>query len=587
MPSTSNPDLQKRHDSGAPAGSADARAAFLARLDLTDPFAAAALESRMPTIITDPRDADNPIVFANMAFCHLTGYALEDVLGRNCRFLQGPETDSIAVARIFAAIAAQRPIEIDIRNYRKDGTAFWNRLLIAPIFDAAGTLTYFFSNQIDVTAERERIAELQAHNDALMEFASLLAARTTELIETNEKLKTEIEERERAEAALRQLHKMETIGQLTGGIAHDFNNLLSGIIGSLELLEHRIEAGATDDLKQCAAAAMVAANRAATLTQRLLGFARRQPLKPERTDLNRVLAHMEELLQRTLGPRIDIHLYLANGLLASCCDPNLLEHAILNLAINARDAMPAGGSLTIGTSNAFVTEGRSGAEVDGLLPGRYVAISVTDTGIGMQPEIMARAFEPFFTTKPVGKGTGMGLSMVYGFAKQSGGVVKVRSKPGYGTTFKVYLPQYDDARTQASTNSIVAAPLARRPGRRAATVLIVEDESTFRMVVNETLLDLGYTTLQAEDGLSALRILQSNSQIDLLISDIGLPGMDGRQLAGAVHRIRPNLPILFVTGYGDDDAILDMLNPGLVTKVLTKPFTMQTLVTSVLELLPE
>jgi PAS domain S-box-containing protein len=957
-----------------------------------DPFAAAVRATRMPMIVTDPRQPDNPVVFANDAFCRLTGYRRDEILGRNCRFLQGHGTDPATVAKIRAAVAARTSIEIDIRNYRKDGEPFWNRLLMAPVRDASGEVAYFFASQVDVTIERERLALLESHNAALMaevadqrrraerriqlseeslrlateageigtwdwdlvtrdltcsertramfgigdaapvtmvdffgcvhpddraatsaafrssydpairatyeaefraigrddgvirwvaargrglfedevcrrsvgtalditarktahiraQFQSdlwdrmressdaraitdiavralgeqlmanrvgygqvmpddatvvletcfvdgvapltgvfpldgfgghnvarqrrgltvahddvtldpnndaatwaaietrafvsvplvrdgrfraslfvnsravriwsgedialietvagrlwdaleraraetalrdandslerLVAERTAELranqatlrtiFETSNQLQgllaldgtlldanaawlaaidarldavvgqkfwdtpwfaatpsapemvreavaaaaagtpwrqeitvrlpsgprsydfamrpifdaggtaiaivpdaVDITERRQAEAALRQAQKMEAVGQLTGGIAHDFNNLLTGITGSLELVRSRIVAGRTADLDRFAVAAMNSARRAAALTQRLLAFARRQPLDPKRVDVNRLVSGMEELLRRTLGPGVALEMVLAGGLWPTLCDPNQLESAILNLAINARDAMPDGGKLTIETVNARLDAAYANAQGDAVRPGQYVSLAVTDTGTGMPPDVTARAFDPFFTTKPTGQGTGLGLSMLYGFVKQSNGHVRIYSEVGQGTCFKVYLPRLqgqaaEQAREAAET---ALASLRSEAGER---VLVVDDEASVRLLIVETLEDLGYTAMEAADGTTALRILQTDVRIDLLVTDVGLPGLNGRQLADAARVARPDLRVLFVTGYAHNAAIGDggVLEAGM--QIITKPFTLDAL----------
>jgi len=544
--------------------------------DGADPFASAVRATRMPMIVTNPRQDDNPIVFANDAFCRLTGYARDEILGHNCRFLQGHDTDPATVARMRAALAAAEPIELDIRNYRKDGQPFWNRLLMAPVHDAGGVLTHFFASQFDVTAELERLTELESHNEALTALAGQLAERTEELVEANGKLRTEAEERGRVEEALRQAHKMEAVGQLTGGIAHDFNNLLGGIIGSLELMQRRIAAGRTDGLERYTSGAVTSAQRAAALTQRLLAFARRQPLDPKRIEANRLVAGMEDLLRRTLGSGIVFEMVLAGGLWPTLCDPNQLENAILNLAINARDAMPEGGRLTVETANAHLDDAYARALGGEVRPGQYVAVSVTDTGVGMTQEVIAKAFDPFFTTKPTGKGTGLGLSMLYGFVKQSEGNVRVYSEPGKGTTFKLYLPRYRGEAEAEPKLEASSVHLALR-AEAGETVLVVEDEATIRMLVTETLNDLGYAAIEAVDGPSGLRIVQSEARIDLLVTDVGLPGLNGRQLADAARAVRPGLRVLFTTGYAHNAAVGSgpALDPGM--EILTKPFTLDAL----------
>jgi PAS domain S-box-containing protein len=394
----------------------------------------------MPMIITNPRLPDNPIVFANDAFCNLSGYSREEVIGRNPRMLQGPQSDLAAIARIRAAVAAREPIEIEVCNHRRNGEPFWNRLLITPIFGKDGNLEYFFGNQIDIAMERQRRAELQAHHAELTAYAKCLAARTRELAAANERLRVEAEERALVEASLRHAHKMEAVGCLAGGIAHDFNNLLMVIIGGLELVQRRVAERRYDGVERLTSAAMTSAQRGSDLIRRLLDFARRQPLAPAEVDAKALMLSMEDLLRRTLGPMVTLELSTASAVWPALCDPNQLENAVLNLAINARDAMPDGGRLIVVTSNAG--PGDTLAPGGALPPGDYVAIKVTDTGTGMQPDVIARATEPFFTTKPNGKGTGLGLSMVFGFVRQSGGDLHIRSDPGRGTTFTLYLPRH-------------------------------------------------------------------------------------------------------------------------------------------------
>ncbi|MGI4793834.1 MAG: ATP-binding protein [Janthinobacterium lividum] len=379
---------------------------------------------------------------------------------------------------------------------------------------------------------------------------------------------------------LRQSQKMEAVGQLTGGLAHDFNNLLTGITGSLELLQSRVAQGRLTNIDRYIIAAQGAAGRAAALTHRLLAFSRRQTLDPKPTDVNRLIVGMEELVRRTTGPEIEVETVLGIGLWPTLCDPNQLENALLNLCINARDAMPDGGRLTIETTNTWLDE--PGARDRAIAPGQYVAISVTDTGTGMSPEVVARAFDPFFTTKPIGQGTGLGLSMIYGFARQSNGEVRIYSELGQGTTMRLYLPRNRNAAAdEASTPDLADAPRAQH----GETVLIVDDEPTIRMLVTEVLEELGYGMAEAADGAGGLRILQSNTQVDLLITDVGLPGgMNGRQLADAARQNRPGLKVLFITGYAENAAVGNgHLPPGM--HVLTKPFAMETLATRVKSIL--
>ncbi len=839
-------------------------AAEIGGVDLgTDPFVAAVRATRMPMVISNPRLDDNPIVFVNDAFCRLSGYSREEILGRNCRFLQGPGTDPTSVRRIHDAVAAQRAIEIDIRNHRKNGEPFWNRLLMAPVFDLGGELAYFFASQVDVTIERDRLAGLESDNAALtaeligrryaqqeserelslaldagrlgawsldlvtgefttsaqhrmifqkpldkpvsyedfravihpedqaraeaaiqnslqtgadydieyrilpapdelkwvairgqptvnaagtalrlagvsidvtrqkreeamraalielgdllrdlhdpsditfaaaqllgktlgvsragyglvnlntetitidrdwnapgvktiagvlnfrdygsyiddlkhgrtavvsdarldprtsatasaleaisarafvnmplteqgglvallylnhehqriwcddeLDFLRDVAERTRaaserrraeqKLADLAASLEQQVEHRTqdllKAEEALRQSQKMEAVGQLTGGLAHDFNNLLTGITGSLELLQARLAQGRVDAVDRYVAAAQGAARRAASLTQRLLAFSRRQTLDPKPTNVNVLVRDMEELIRRSVGPSIEIEVVGAGGLWTTLVDPGQLENALLNLCLNSRDAMPQGGRLTIETANKWLDE-RGAVERD-LDPGQFISLCVSDNGTGMTPEVIARAFDPFFTTKPIGQGTGLGLSMIYGFVRQSGGQVRIYSEVGQGTTMCLYLPRHQGAVEEAEEEAVCALPGLARPGE---TVLVVDDEPTVRMLVVEVLQDAGYVAIEASDGAKGLKILESKRHIDLLITDVGLPGgMNGRQLADAARVRRPDLKVLFITGYAENAAIGNgHLEQGM--SVLTKPFTIDTL----------
>ena len=839
--STGSPAAQADPDARAPAPATARQSLEQARIVAeltgpgaqTDPFVAAVRATRMPMIVTDPRQPDNPVVFANDAFCRLTGYAREEILGRNCRFLQGPLTSPETVARLHAAVVAAEPLEVDIQNHRKDGEPFWNRLLMAPVRDAAGELAYFFASQVDVTLERERLAGLETRNAALLAehtdwlrtrqqdqarllfageaggiglwdldvqtgeltssrlcreafgrdpaapfpIAELRAAihpgdrarvravgrhsvatgedyaaefrvlrpdigtgwlevraqvvrapdgtarrmagtsrdvtgrrreeaRTTALLALDDRFRTledpaelayaaaeilgrtlevsragygtvdlragtitierdwnapgiaslagvlrfadygsyiedlrrgetvvledaggdprtaaradalkaisaqafvnmpvtehaglaallylnhatarawpehelafvrDVAQRTRmaverrraeaelqalaasletqvlarteelmaAEATLRQSQKMEAVGQLTGGLAHDFNNLLTGVLGSLELMRARIAQGRVADVERYAATAQAAAARAAALTHRLLAFSRQQTLEPRATDVNRLVAGMEELVRRTVGPAITLEVVGMGGLWNTLVDPGQLENALLNLCINARDAMPDGGRLTIETGNRWLDR-RAAAGRD-LPPGQYVSLCISDTGTGMTPEVIARAFDPFFTTKPLGQGTGLGLSMVYGFARQSGGQVRIYSEPGQGTMVCLYLPRHlGEAEGAAAAGGLAEAPRAGS----GESVLVVDDEPSVRMLVADVLGELGYVAIEAEDGAVGLKVLRSEARIDLLVTDVGLPGgMNGRQVAdgragaaaraeGAVH----------------------------------------------------
>ena len=830
----------------------------------TDPFVAAVRATHMPMIVTDAKLPDNPVVFANDAFCHLTGYDREEIVGRNCRFLQGAETDPETVRRLHDTVAAGGSIEVDIRNYRKGGEPFWNRLMLAPVHDDDGAIAYFVASQVDVTVERHRVEGLESRNAALAaeigqrvranaeseerlrhateaaglgiweldlatsqlytsrscranfgrdealpfsyealreaihpddrermaasvahsiatgddyridyriarpdgqpawlqvsatvqrgddgtprrmvgtsrditaaraldeqnrvlleldrtvfstlenpseiayeavaalgrtlgvsragygtidkvnetitierdwnapgiqslagtlqfrdygayiddlqrgesvviddarldprtadtaaklaaisalsfinmpviesgDFVALLylnhatarhwtaaeqafmlevATRTRQVVERRRaeqrlralatSLESQVADRTASllntEAALRQAQKMEAVGQLTGGLAHDFNNILAAISGSLELLQRKKHESGSPAFERLLNTARSATRKAASLTHRLLAFSRQQTLEPKHLNANRLVGGMEELVRRTIGPDIELEVVSAVGLWTVEVDPSQLENSLLNLCINARDAMPEGGKLTIETANRWIDE-RVAVEQQ-VAPGQYVSMCVSDNGTGMPPEVIARAFDPFFTTKPMGMGTGLGLSMVYGFAKQSDGHVRIYSELGQGTTVCVYLPRREG--TEAAEDN----PLPLPPDARAdvgETVLVVDDDEMVRTLTVETLQELGYTVLEAADGLAATDILRSTRRIDLLVTDVGLPGgMNGRQVADAARMARPALQVLFITGYAEN-AVLGHghLDPGM--HIMTKPFELTAL----------
>jgi signal transduction histidine kinase len=403
-----------------------------------------------------------------------------------------------------------------------------------------------------------------------------VASRTQELTAANLRLVVEAEERERVEEALRQSLKMEAVGQLTGGLAHDFNNLLTGISANLELMRLRASQGKTADNERYIDAAMKSVNRAAALTHRLLAFSRRQTLDPTRIDVNGLIGGMTDLFARTVGPTIKVEGRFEPGLWAPLCDSNQLENALLNLVLNARDAMPTGGHLVIETRNSTFPNMDLGENVQPLrLPaGEYVGLFISDTGVGMSHEVIARAFDPFFTTKPLGHGTGLGLSMIYGFVQQSGGHIFLSSETTQGTRVSIYLPRHANAETAIEDPIVVARPVLLAAD---TVVLLVEDEVEVRNAVVEVLLDLGYTVLEAGDAPSALKIATHQPRLDLLLSDVGLPGgMNGRQLADAMLFNQPDLKVLFITGYAEAAAIgSGQMAPGM--EVLTKPFTLEAL----------
>ena len=404
------------------------------------------------------------------------------------------------------------------------------------------------SRGVPITGVRSPIAEVDAVSRALVQatrdLEQQVAARTAELEQANQRLRDEAQAREAAEEQLRQAQKMEAVGQLTGGIAHDFNNLLTIVIGSLDLL--RRKAG-DDRTRRLLDNAMDGAARAATLTARLLAFSRRQPLMPQRVDVNRLVGGMSDLLRRTLGEAIQIETILAGGLWPAHVDPNQLENALLNLAVNARDAIRATdadtGQLVIETANTVLDAADLAGDRD-VPPGEYVRMAVTDTGTGMPPATLARVFEPFFTTKPQGQGTGLGLSQVHGFIKQSGGHVAIRTAPGAGTTVTLYLPRLE-------SEAAIEAPQDRLPEAASGTivVLLVEDDAGVRHYSAEALRELGHVVLEADGGPSALRLLDTHPEITLLLTDVLLPGIDGVRLAAEAQRRRHGLPVLFASGY--------------------------------------
>ena len=417
----------------------------------------------------------------------------------------------------------------------------------------------------DISERRMAELALERSQAELQELAATLEKRVEE---RSEELRV-------AEEALRQSQKMEAVGQLTGGLAHDFNNLLTGMMGNLELLQARVARGRLEDVDRFVNAAQGAGRRAASLTQRLLAFSRRQTLDPKPTDVNRLIAGMEELLRRTVGGTSEIEIVGAAGLWIANIDAGQLENALLNLCINARDAMPTGGRITVETANKWLDE-RTGRERD-LPPGQYLSICVTDTGSGMSTETIERAFEPFYTTKPIGQGTGLGLSMIYGFARQSGGQVRIYSELGDGTTVCVYLPRHIGEVAAADIEEAVRV-VGNATGQ---TVLIVDDEATIRHLVDEVLDEAGFTVIDAADGASGIKVLQSGARVELLITDVGLPnGMNGRQVADAARSLQPGLKVLFITGYAENAAVGNgHLEPGM--ELLTKPFSMEALVAKV------
>jgi PAS domain S-box-containing protein len=492
-----------------------------------------------------------------------------------------PEDLERVISTFHGAVATRTEWHCECRIRRKDdGALRWVEVWGLPVGGEPNVQPKTMLGIIaDITGRKSTEEALRRSNDLL---EARVAERTHELSEANAKLLSEATEREQVEEALRQSHKMEAIGQLTGGIAHDFNNMLQVIGGSLELMSRRVEQGRPAEAAFLVNSARTTVERAAALTHRLLAFARRQTLQPRPVEPDNLIRSLVELIQRTVGPGVAVEVRSRNGVWTVLCDPNQLENVLLNLAINARDAMPEGGTLTISTRDVRLSAAEAMRQ-KGVRPGDYVEIAISDTGAGMDEATRLRAFEPFFTTKPLGQGTGLGLSQLYGFAKQSGGAVQLDSAPGRGTTVLLYLPRH----ALVQTDDMLPAPSAQPESAAGGTaVLLVEDEAQVRHVAAETLRDLGYQVLEAPNGPAALDILQDTRlRIDALVTDVGLPGgMNGRQVADAARQARPSLPVLFITGYAGT-VLQDQLAPGM--EVIGKPFTLQTLAAKISSMLAE
>ena len=509
----------------------------------------AALEmTRMPMILADPRQDDCPIAFANNAFLDLTGYEEAEVLGRNCRFLQGAGTDPGSVRQLREAVEGKRATALEILNYRRDGTPFWNAIFMGPVFDKQGELIYFFASQLDVSKRRE------------------------------------------SEQSLRQSQKMEAIGQLTAGLAHDFNNLLQMIDGSLE----RLKAKRFDDraFERFHDVATAASARGAKLTRQLLAFARRTRLEPKGVDLTHLVNSFAELLDTSVGEKADLHLNLQRRLPQVRVDPNHLEMALLNIVVNARDASPDGGAITVttravhlnGDAAASAANGGASAQTGGfagsagqLEPGDYVMLCVSDEGVGMPPHIQARAVEPFFTTKGPQHGTGLGLAMVHGFVEQSGGRLEIESEPGRGTTIRMIFPKHvpenerDDA--GAEQTGYQARPVDGTA--RVPIILVVDDNREIAEMARDTLTETGYRVVVAHSAEEALKAFDEagarGDPVDLVFSDVIMPGgVSGLVLAQQVRERSPGTPVLLTTGYNDEMSLDGPQTPAL--EVLGKPY---------------
>ncbi|HZC17263.1 MAG TPA: PAS domain S-box protein, partial [Caulobacteraceae bacterium] len=465
-----------------------------------------------------------------------------------------PDDVGPATERWTAAVAIGETYETEFRLRRADGVYRWHLARALPIRNEAGQIVRWIGSNTDIEDQKIAAAALETLN---LTLERQVLERTGELMA--------------AEAALRQSHKMEAVGQLTGGIAHDFNNMLAVVIGSLDLLKRRL-AGGDARAERYVEAASEGARRAALLTQRLLAFSRQQPLQPEPIDANRLVAGMSDLLRHALGAEVRLETVLAGGLWRTHADPNQLENVILNLGVNARDAMPDGGRLTIETQNAHLDE-RYVAGHLGVAAGQYVMIAVTDTGAGMSPEVIEQAFDPFFTTKETGKGTGLGLSQAYGFIKQSGGHVKIYSELGQGTTVKIYLPRLAGA---AGGDQADGGQAGLVLGDRREVVLLVEDEAVVRQFSVDALVELGYQVIEADGAAAALRLLDAHPEIVLLFTDVVMPDVNGARLAEMARERRPDLKVLFTTGYTRNAVVHNgVLDSGV--ELIGKPFTLEAL----------
>jgi signal transduction histidine kinase/CheY-like chemotaxis protein len=480
---------------------------------------------------------------ANLAFTANTG--IPDAVGRRVREMVGDEAE-VWVARYRDVLLTGTPIRFERE------------------LEATGRYLSLYAFRLDPPEKR--------HVGVLFQDITARKKAEIELIEFNHALEQRVEEERArfvaAEEALRQAQKMEAVGQLTGGLAHDFNNLLAGITGSLEMIGTRLAQGRASDVEKYLVAAQGATRRAAALTHRLLAFARRQTLNPRPLQVNDLLSDLAELVRRTVGPEIAVESVAAAGLWPTSVDANQLENALLNLALNARDAMPDGGRLTIETANKWIDSPT--ARQRGLEEGQYVTVCVSDTGVGIDKDTLEKVFEPFFTTKPIGEGTGLGLSMVYGFARQSHGHVRIYSEVGQGTMVCLYLPRHFGEVEAAEARPAADAPLLGSSGK---SVLINDDEPVIRMLVVDVLEEMGFDCAEAGDGPEGLAILERAERLDLLITDVGLPGgLNGRQVADRARELRPDLKVLFITGYAENAALNHgHIGPG--TRVLTKPYS--------------
>jgi PAS domain S-box-containing protein len=521
----------------------------------------------MPILISYV-DREERFRLNNAAYLDWYGLTPQELYGRTILEVLGEEAYALRAPHITEALSG-RPCCFSISTPHRDGSIRQALMNYLPRHGADGAVNGFYIFVIDETERKKTEEALLNLNETLEER---VGARTRQLAETNERLQNEMFERERAEEALRHAQKMEAVGQLTGGIAHDFNNMLTGIIGSLDLMQRYIADGRASEIGRFTEAAVSSANRAAALTHRLLAFSRRQSLNRKPLNPNELIHSLADLFSRTKGDHIELNLQLAEDLWRVSTDVSQLENALLNLVINARDAMPDGGELRIETANVYL-DGNDITTLEPVKAGDYVMIAVSDNGTGMTSSVLAKAFEPFFTTKPIGQGTGLGLSMIYGFAQQTGGHVSLFSLPGRGTSVRLYLPRLHSNEPEQVLSPVVGEAPAAIAGE---TVMLVEDDAAVRMLVLDLLKELGYRAHEAEDAKGALPVLESDLRVDLLVTDVGLPGMNGRQLAEIARQHRPELKVLFMTGYAEIAAERQgFLEEGM--DMVAKPFSIDLL----------
>ena len=557
------------------------------QLLIRDQFAAIDAErSRLNTLLENLPvgvafvNADGSTLLSNPAFRRfLPSGEIPARLPNAEEMWEGYEEDGSRITRdrfvTMRALRGEHVPGLEFLHHPEQGPSVWTRVSGVPLRNPGSSrVTGSISVIVDID-EQKRSQEALAQ--AAQKLEQEVDARTRELREALARLEAEAEERARAEEALRQAQKMEAVGQLTGGIAHDFNNMLTGIIGAIDILKRRIATGRLDDLDRFMDAASTSAQRAAGLTARLLAFSRRQSLDSRPTDVGKLIHSLEDLLRRTMSESIEVEILSSSSLSPALVDANQLESAIINLAINARDAMPDGGRLTLSCEEVELDE-ECFARNPGISPGRYIMVGVSDTGVGIDGDTLDKVFDPFFTTKPIGQGTGLGLSMVYGFAKQSNGLVRIDSQVGEGTKVTIFLPVAD---LQPHEEPAESAAIHHGDGQ---SVLLVEDDESVRLLVRDVLEELGYKATEAADGQQAVRILESGRRFDLMISDVGLPGMNGRQLAEIAREHLPDLPVLFVTGYAEGAAVRGgFLSDNM--QMITKPFQIEMLSARIREML--